>query len=95
MWTGAFATFVAPDAPTETGVALTTIGSEHDRRFIVGWDRLTSDPRLLEAYNTLKLQYEDSADVDSYEAAKSVFFSALMQEASIPMARPDRDTSVA
>ena len=77
-WTGEFATFIALDASIATGIALTAIGGEHDHRFIIGWDRLACDRRLLEEYNALKLKYDDTADADSYEAAKSTFFSALV-----------------
>ena len=77
MWTAGFATFVAADTAIPTGVALTAIGDEHDQRFVGGWDRLRSDPRLLAEYNALKLNYEDAPDATSYEAAKSAFFSAL------------------
>jgi len=55
MWTAEFATFIALNASIATGIALTTIGGEHDHRFIVGWDRLACDRRLLEEYNALKL----------------------------------------
>jgi hypothetical protein len=77
MWTGEFATFVAPHAPVATGVALTAVGGEHDRRFLVGWERLKREPLLLEQYNALKLEYEGAPDADSYETAKSAFFSVL------------------
>ena len=77
MWTAGFATFVAANAPIATGVALTAMGSEHDRRFVVAWERLERDPQLLEAHNAIKLKYEGAVDADSYEAAKSAFFTAL------------------
>jgi GrpB-like predicted nucleotidyltransferase (UPF0157 family) len=79
MWTAGFAAFVAPASRIASGVALTAVGGEHDRRFVVAWDRLKRNPQLLEDYNALKVQYEGSPDADSYEAAKSAFFSALVQ----------------
>jgi GrpB-like predicted nucleotidyltransferase (UPF0157 family) len=86
MWTGEFAAFVAPHALVATGVALTAVGGEHDRRFLVGWQRLKREPLLLEEYNALKLEYERTPDAHSYEAAKSAFFSVL---ADSDIARPD------
>jgi hypothetical protein len=67
MWTAEIA----------TGIALTSLGGEHDRRFVVGWERLKREPLLLEAYNALKREYEGAPDADSYQSAKSAFFSAL------------------
>ena len=78
MWTAEFATFVEPNAPIATGIALTSLGGEHDRRFVVGWERLRREPLLLEAYNALKREYERAPDADSYRSAKSAFFSALV-----------------
>jgi GrpB-like predicted nucleotidyltransferase (UPF0157 family) len=86
MWTGEFATFAAPNGPVATGVALTAVGGVHDRRFLVGWQRVKREPVLLEEYNALKLEYEGAPDADSYEAAKSAFFSALVHSDS---QRPD------
>jgi GrpB-like predicted nucleotidyltransferase (UPF0157 family) len=71
-----------PDAPIETGLALTAIGGEHDQRFVFAWDRLRSDPQLLEEHNALKLKYEDAPDAALYEAAKSAFFSAVVAAAT-------------
>lgn len=79
MWTAGFAAFVSPASQIATGVALTAVGGEHDRRFVVAWDRLKRNPQLLDEYNALKVKYEGSPDADSYEAAKSAFFSALAQ----------------
>jgi GrpB-like predicted nucleotidyltransferase (UPF0157 family) len=78
MWTAEFATFVEPNAPVATGIALTAVGGEHDRRFVVGWERLKREPLLLGEYNALKLEYEGAPDADAYESAKSAFFSALV-----------------
>jgi GrpB-like predicted nucleotidyltransferase (UPF0157 family) len=89
MWTAGFATFVAADTSIPTGVALTAIGDEHDQRFVVGWDRLRSDLHLLAEYNALKLNYEAAPDATSYEAAKSAFFSALVEGDRRPRTRPD------
>lgn len=39
MWTAGFAAFVAPASQIATGVALTAVGGEHDRRFVfANWD---------------------------------------------------------
>jgi GrpB-like predicted nucleotidyltransferase (UPF0157 family) len=55
-----FASFVAPDAPIETGVALAAIGGDHDQGFVLACDRLRRQPQLLEEHNALKLKYEDA-----------------------------------
>ncbi len=87
MWTSEFAAFVVPHKSIPTGVALTAIGGEHDQRFLLAWDRLSREPRLLEELNALKLSYEKTDDAASYESAKSVFFSAIVASSS---KQPDR-----
>ncbi len=77
MWTPEFATFVVRDASIPTGIALTAIRGEHDRRFVTAWDRLRRDATLLRAYNELKLKHEGAADDSAYEAEKAAFFTAL------------------
>jgi GrpB-like predicted nucleotidyltransferase (UPF0157 family) len=83
MWTAEFVTFVAPNASIATGIALTAVGGEHDRRFLVAWERLKRDPLLLGKYNELKLEYEGAPDADSYKAAKSAFFTALCSDSDL------------
>jgi GrpB-like predicted nucleotidyltransferase (UPF0157 family) len=77
-WTDEFATFVRADAQVDTGVALTAVGGEHDRRFLIAWRRLRSDPHLLADYNALKEAHAGSTDDDLYRAAKSAFFDRLV-----------------
>jgi GrpB-like predicted nucleotidyltransferase (UPF0157 family) len=77
MWTDEFATFVRPNAEVETGVALTAVGGEHDRRFLSAWSKLRRDPQLLAAYNELKEACDGAASEDLYQAAKSAFFDRL------------------
>jgi GrpB-like predicted nucleotidyltransferase (UPF0157 family) len=76
-WTDEFATFVRADAEIETGVVLTALGGEHDRRFAVAWRRLRSDPELLGEYNALKEAHAGAMDDHLYRAAKSAFFDRL------------------
>jgi GrpB-like predicted nucleotidyltransferase (UPF0157 family) len=84
MWTPGFATFVVPNRSIPTGIALTTIGGEHDQRFLLAWDRLSREPQLLQELNALKLTYDESDDAASYESAKSAFFSSLVTSDSEP-----------
>ena len=59
-------------------MALTAVGGEHDRRFLIAWRRLRSDPQLLAEYNALKEAHDGAADDDSYRAAKCAFFDRLV-----------------
>jgi GrpB-like predicted nucleotidyltransferase (UPF0157 family) len=78
MWTDAFAAFLVPEERRlPTGMALTAVGGEHDRRFTSGWERLHRDPDLLAEYNDLKRRFEGTNDEDGYRTAKSAFFSRL------------------
>lgn len=77
MWADGFATFVVGGARPDTGIALTALGGEHDRRFVAAWERLAADPELLAEYNALKLRHEGSTDVARYLAEKSELFSRL------------------
>lgn len=93
MWTPDFAAFVDPEASIPTGVALTAQGGEHDHRFVLAWERLRREPQLVEEYNALKLRYERSRDVGSYEAAKSCFFTALLAADPNPPDLPSSDAA--
>ena len=77
IWTDELAVFVVPDAEPETGIALTVVGAEHDRRFLTSWEQLRADPELVAELNALKLAFEGTADVDGYERAKAAFFTTL------------------
>ena len=79
IWSSTLATF-AVDAPISAGVAVTPIGSEHDLRFTRAWSLLSSRPELLQAYNAMKLAHAGRPVAD-YEAAKSDFFSRLVDGA--------------
>ncbi|MGK5685222.1 GrpB family protein [Actinoplanes sp. URMC 104] len=74
IWQPTLATF-AVEAALPTGVAVTPAGSEHDVRFTRTWQRMAADPRLVDAYNALKLRHRD--DPAEYERQKSAFFDAL------------------
>ena len=76
-WTDEFATFVRADPEVDTGVALTAVDGEHDRRFLFAWRRLRSDPQLLREYNALKEAHVGATDDELYRAAKSAFFDRL------------------
>ncbi|MFG1995033.1 CPBP family intramembrane glutamic endopeptidase [Actinoplanes sp. NPDC048988] len=77
IWQPTLATF-AVNAPLPTGVAVTPAGSEHDVRFTRAWQRLSSDPALLRAYNDLKLA--SRSDIAAYERHKSAFFDSLVSQ---------------
>ncbi|HUZ16511.1 MAG TPA: GrpB family protein [Gaiellaceae bacterium] len=78
MWTDAFAAFLVPEERRlPTGVALTALGAEHDRRFTRGWELLRTRPELLAEYNALKQRFEGTNDEDDYGAAKTAFFTRL------------------
>lgn len=76
IWSDTLATFEV-EATLPTGLAATPIGSEHDRRFTRSWQLHANEPRLLDAYNSLKRRHA-KGDAATYEAAKSAFFSDLM-----------------
>jgi GrpB-like predicted nucleotidyltransferase (UPF0157 family) len=75
-WAPTLAVFAIP-APRPTGLAVTPIGSEHDRRFCITWQALRRDPMLLDQYNALKSETVDTVD---YEHRKSAFFTALTRD---------------
>jgi hypothetical protein len=76
IWAAAsLATFVDRIDP-RIGVAVTPIGSEHDRRFVRTWDRLRRDPAALEAYNAMKRAHS-AGGAARYEREKSAFFDRL------------------
>lgn len=70
IWQASLATF-AVDAELPAGIAVTPIGSEHDVRFHLGWERIRSNPALLAEYNALKTAGGD------YEQRKSDFFDRM------------------
>ena len=74
MWSESLATFAV--SGEAVGIAVTPVGSEHDRRFSEAWRRLRADPALLEAYNRMKRDHADAAEAD-YLAAKADFFNWL------------------
>ena len=75
-WAGTLAVFDVP-ASRPTGLAVTPAGSEHDVRFSKAWQRLRTDPALLEEYNDLKRAAFGDA---SYEERKSAFFTRLAEQ---------------
>ncbi len=80
IWTDTLATFGVKGE--DVGVALTPIGSEHDRRFTRAWTRLAADPEVLERYNAMKRAHQGGEERD-YLAAKRAFFDALA-DADLP-----------
>ena len=75
IWCETLATFEIPgDEPV--GVALTPVGSAHDRRFVAAWEALRTDPSALRAYNAMKRAHADGGE-GAYLAAKARFFDAL------------------
>ncbi len=83
IWTATLATFVVRGE--DVGIAVTPIGSEHDRRFTVAWNRLRSEPELLEAYNAMKRKHAGRGD-EAYREAKSRFFDEIVATAERPLA---------
>lgn len=77
MWQSDFATFEVLGADAPTGIALTAIDGEHDRRFRRTWELLAADPRLLASYNELKRRHL-GGDPEAYRAAKSAFFAKVV-----------------
>jgi hypothetical protein len=76
IWTDGFATFETAAYDLPTGIALTAIDDEHDRRFRQTWERLANDPDSVERFNAAKRSH-DQGDAAVYEAAKSAFVASL------------------
>jgi GrpB-like predicted nucleotidyltransferase (UPF0157 family) len=74
-WAETLAVFDVPRSRA-TGLAVTPVGSEHDRRFTRAWEELRSRPELLLQYNALKLA---STGAEDYEVRKSDFFTAISE----------------
>lgn len=81
-WAATLAVFDLP-GHRPTGLAVTPVDSEHDRRFGLAWRLLRDDPQALAQYNSLKSGTPGAGD---YERRKSAFFSALASE---PPESPD------
>jgi GrpB-like predicted nucleotidyltransferase (UPF0157 family) len=73
-WAPTLAVFDVPGHGLPTGLAVTPIDSEHDRRFTRAWRLLANDAALRAQYNALK---QNAADLETYEAEKSAFFSRI------------------
>ena len=72
-WADTLAVYgVEGDRPVE--LAVTPVGSEHDRRFRLAWQRLRSEPTLLAEYNGLK---RAAAGTSRYDSHKSDFFTRI------------------
>ncbi|MBA2633915.1 MAG: hypothetical protein H0U86_13115 [Chloroflexi bacterium] len=76
IWTTTLATFGVEGE--DVGIAVTPIGSEHERRFTGAWRRLASKPDLLEQYNHMKRMHQGGDEASSL-AAKRSFFDRLYQ----------------
>lgn len=72
-WAATLAVF-AVSADRTTELAVTPIGSEHDRRFRLAWERLRSEPELLREYNLMKLS---AFGTPQYDSLKSAFFTRI------------------
>ena len=75
-WAGTLAVFEVPGR-RPTGLAVTPVDSEHDRRFRRCWIRLREEPLLLSEYNAMK---RTSYGGSSYEGLKTDFFNRIAQE---------------
>jgi hypothetical protein len=78
IWGATLATFEAIGTPLPTGVAVTPVDSEHDRRFSRTWQLMRADPALVAEYNAAKLA-EDGPRGDGYEERKSAFFDRVLR----------------
>ena len=74
-WSATLATFAAADDPL-VGLAVTPIGSGHDRRFTLAWDRLRLDADVRDAYNEMKGAHA-GGDLAEYRREKARFFDHL------------------
>jgi uncharacterized protein len=72
-WGETLAVFEVPGA-RPTGLAVTPVGSEHDRRFRRSWERLAAEPDLLGEYNMMK---QESFGDPSHEQRKAAFFTRI------------------
>jgi uncharacterized protein len=72
-WAETLAVFEIPGGRS-TGLAVTPVDSEHDRRFRRCWIRLREEPALLREYNAMKL---GAFGDPSYERRKSDFFTRI------------------
>ncbi len=72
-WAATLAVFAIPGARS-TGLAVTPLDSEHDRRFRTAWSRLSADAGLRAAYNAMKAAW---VGTDTYEEQKSAFFDRV------------------
>ena len=75
-WAGTLAVFDVPGR-RPTGLAVTPVDSEHDRRFRRCWIRLRDEPLLLSEYNEMK---RASYGGPSYEGLKTDFFNRIAQD---------------
>jgi uncharacterized protein len=80
-WDDEFATFSASceALPEDTGISVAVIGSRYDRFGAELWDRLSSEPELLTAYNALKTKHA-AGDRQPYEEAKAEVFAAVLED---------------
>ncbi|MFM6850708.1 MAG: GrpB family protein [Terrabacter sp.] len=72
-WADTLAVY-AVEGDRTTEMAVTPVGSEHDRRFRTAWDRLRAEPQLLDEYNELKQGADGTAE---YDSRKSDFFTRI------------------
>lgn len=74
-WAETLAVFEIPGS-RPTGLAVTPVDSEHDRRFRRCWARLREEPLLLREYNAMK---RSAFGDPSYERLKSDFFTRIVE----------------
>lgn len=78
IWAPTLATF-ALRGGEDVGIAVTPIGSEHDRRFVAAWSTLREDRGALGRYNDMKAAHAGTDDA-AYRRAKAAFFDELGRE---------------
>jgi GrpB-like predicted nucleotidyltransferase (UPF0157 family) len=85
-WPEDAAYFTARGAHPTVEVALTVIGTLDDWHHGEVWDRIASDPKLIDEYNALKRAHEGGSEA-AYNAAKRAFFSTHFPPQAAPNAR--------
>lgn len=78
-WTDNYASFKDDKKDTPVGIQLTIIGSDDDRQFQEQQQLLSSNQKVLERYNQMKLSF-NGKDIKDYQTARAKFFEELKTE---------------
>jgi GrpB-like predicted nucleotidyltransferase (UPF0157 family) len=77
-WNEQVAYYIAPGARPPVEIVLTLIGSSDDLHHGAAWERILSDPALVERYNALKREHEGGR-LDDLKSAKRAFFYEVVR----------------